>query len=226
MPLAAGADALVFRISAAEVRSLNAVGTVNGVAITFVSGAIGPGVGLLSYLKDAEGLSFLQFRAPGSSMFGEFVALTADGSYLVSDGEERGKYIRVTVDISKLPAANTTAAIYLADVFDQDVAGAPATAGQAAAGQTLDYEIELYNQSNRALEHVTAWMLPQYVAGFAIGSDGISYSSPVTQATGIALANIAAGASGTLYIRRTLAAGAKADPDLLAVFKVAFVGGP
>ena len=38
MALAAGADALVFKISSAEVRKLNAVGTIAGVAVTFVSG--------------------------------------------------------------------------------------------------------------------------------------------------------------------------------------------
>jgi hypothetical protein len=226
MGLTTGADALIFKISSAEVRQLNAVGTIPGVAVTFVSGQVATGTALLAYTLDAEGVSFLQFRAPGSSMLGEFVSMLADGSYLIADGEDRSKYIRVTVVLAKLPASSAQSLIYLADAYDQGPAGTMATAGQASAGQVLDYSIDLYNQSARTLEHITAWIDPRHVDLYQISNDNATWTAPQTRAAGITIANIAPAGTGTLYIRRTIAAGAVADPDLLAVFKLAFAGGP
>jgi len=223
MALNAGPDSLIFQISAAEVKPLAAVGTVSGVAISFVSGSVGPGSALLAYTNN---LTALRFRAPGSASFGEYVEVSGGGDYIVADGENRSKYIRVTVTPAKLPESDSQSLVFIQEMNDNSAGGTPATAAQAAAGQVLDYFIDIYNQSNFPAQAIVAWIDPLAGSEFQISNDNATWVSPKTEAVGISIANIAPAGTGVLYIRRTIAAGAAADPDLLSVFRCSYTAKP
>lgn len=146
-------------ISGTEVKSLYAVGTVDGVAVLRVAGANGPGTAVISYDGDGAGNSRLAWRAPGSVTFGTWVDVSVDGDYLLDDGEDPRKWARVTVYGDYLPAAAAQASVYLADVFNNAIGSDDVTAAEAAAGSVETRTVSVTNASSVRADDVRAWIV-------------------------------------------------------------------
>lgn len=112
------ADSLRIEVGGVEDRSLAAVGAVFGTAILAAAGRNGPGRATLRY--SAAGL---QWRAPGSATFGTAVPVASDGDFLVEDGEDKSKWVRVRAKAAKLPAGLVEAGILLGDRFGNAIGG-------------------------------------------------------------------------------------------------------
>lgn len=203
-------DALRIEQAGVEVRHLVAAGAVPGTAILLAAARNGPGEGRL---RTNAGGTAVQWRAPGSAAFGLAVSVPADGEYLLRDGQDVDKFVRIQAWPAHLQAGRE-AEVQLRDVYSNAIAHDDLTAGEAAAGDTATYQITLRNAGSKTLVDLIAW-LDAATANLAISADGIAWIAPTTADAGLALPDVAAGVSTTLHIRRTIAAGAASDPDVL-----------
>lgn len=206
--------------SPAEVPSLDLIGTIPGVRPVAVAGRCGPGIARLR--ANADG-SALAWRAPGSAAWGPWVGVPADGTYLLPDGTDGDAWLRVYAHTAHIPAQPADALVELADRYENAVAGDDVTASEASAGDATVYELVLANDGTVTAGNVRAW-LDASVAGLELSADGTSWSSPTTEAAGIVFGDLAPGDAATVYLRRTIAAGAGADPAVLNLPHFAFDG--
>ena len=213
-------DALRIEIASVESRSLAAVGTIPGVAVLAAAGRNGPGVGRLRAMQDG---TYLHWRAPGSATFGPATHCEADADVLIRDGEDTDKWVRARVALDYLVAGPVDGSVHLGDRFGNAVGHDNVTAAEALAGNVEAYTVDLANVSTLILSSVVAW-LDAAVSGLEISDDGITYVSPTSEATGLSLADIPAGGSITFYLRRTVAATAASDPEVLNHICLAFDG--
>ncbi len=215
------ADTLRLYDGATEIRQLAAVGTLPGVVPLLAAARNGPGTAALRYTAAGA----IQYKAPGSSTWGPAVTLPAhaipDDTWLVRDGDDADKWLRVQVYADYLPSVATEAAIELADVFGNAVGKANCAAADALAGEVISWEITCTNTGDRAgpgqdLTALTWWLTPPAGTTLEISDDGLSWVAPTSEGTGLVLGTVAAGASTTLHVRRTLAADSDAAPSLLS----------
>ena len=89
------ADALHVTVDTVEVRHLAVVGTLPGVVPLLASARNGPGIGLMQ--SEGDDGTWLSWRAPGSTLYGTAVHCSPDGTFLLCDGEDPDKWIRVDV---------------------------------------------------------------------------------------------------------------------------------
>ncbi|MBE3129171.1 MAG: hypothetical protein IMZ54_00445 [Acidobacteria bacterium] len=214
---AQAADTLGLTIAGVEVKHLAVVGTIPGVAPLLAAARNGPGTGALRW--DASGLCW---KAPGSTAFGPPVLCTVDGEVLLCDGLDHDRWLRAWVAVAWLPAGTAEGPAYLSDVYGA-VAGVDVAAAEATAGDVLDYQITIENRGRNVLARVVCW-LSAAAAGLEISADDATYAAPTTEATALALADMPAGATQTLYLRRTIAAEAAPDPAVLDLLHFAFDG--
>ncbi|MFA7254121.1 MAG: hypothetical protein WC107_06240 [Patescibacteria group bacterium] len=200
-------DQLQIEADSAAVELLTAVGTLAGVVVLLAGGKNGPGVGAI-----LAGDGTLAWRAPGSATFGAEVTVAVDGTYSIADGEDPDKVLQVQVYVNYLPAAGTTAEVFLADRYNNAIAQDDATAAEAAAGDVLDYQLELVNTSQDLASSFRVWLDASADSRTSISLDGVTYSAPASEATGLQVIAIAPGQSATLYVRRTIAAGDASTP--------------
>lgn len=218
-------DGLRWKISGAEVKSLAGVGTVPGIAVLHVAGRNGPGIGILR-LTGAGQLA--AWRAPGSAVFGSTVRIASDGAYLVEDGEDLSKYLRIQVYRDFLPAGGEAdSRVYIQDVYDNGLSSDEVSAAEATAGLVETVTLALANDGPNAARDVKIWL--EMVEGFErleISLDNVSFYRPWHEghAQALSVATIAAGGSQAVYLRRTIGAGAAADPDILNVLRCAWDG--
>ncbi len=211
------ADALRIEYSATEVAHLDVVGTIPGVVPIAVAARCG--VGTARIRSTAAGL---RFKAPGSSAWGPAVAAAADGSYLLEDGDDRDKWLRVTVYTAFLLTPRE-ARVLLADRFNNPIASDNVSAAEATAGDAEDVELAVANDGTAYLSQVQAW-IDSDVAGLQISPNGADWSAPTTEATALALADVPPGDDVALHVRRTIAAAAPSDPDILNHLHLSFSG--
>lgn len=222
----AGTYADMLRIEAAsvEVQHLHAVGTIPGVAILAAAGRCGTGTGRIRSRRDG---TRLQFKAPGSSTYGRVVHVAANGNYLLMDGDDADKWVRVAVYASHLLASPAEAAVFLKDVYENAVSHDDVTAGEASAGDITTYTLSMSNVSNVHLSQVKVW-LTQYSGDAAvaleISDDGASWVAPTTEGTALVMADIAPSGTVTLHIRRTVTAASDSDADVLGRIHYSFSG--
>ena len=211
---------LHIEIDGVELTQLTAVGTIPGVVPLLVAAQNGPGIGTLQSYRDG---TLLAWQAPGSTAFGPAVQAAVDGTYTLCDGLDPDKWIRVAVYRSFLQPGSQ-AAVALAERFANGVAPADATAAQAAAGNVTLYSLQLHNTAAAAMVNLSVWLDAASDPLTAISLDGAAWSSPHDQGSGLAVGTIAAGASVTLYCRRTLPANQPASPKIRVFLHVAFDG--
>jgi len=85
------------------------------------------------------------------------------------------------------------------------------------------YTVTLQNDSNVTLSRLVVW-IDASTEGLKISDDGAAWVSPTTEAAGLSLPDLLPGATDTLHIRRTVAAGAASDPDVLNLLQFRFDG--
>jgi len=212
------ADALRIEYASAEVKHLTVLGTIPGVVPLAVAARCGPG---LAHLRSTTA-GRISFRAPSSSTWGPDVLCEADGTYLLEDGEDPDKWLRVLVYTSYLLAARE-APVLLHDRYNTGVASDDVSAAEAAAGDVETYQLALANDGTAFLSQVTAW-IDAATTGIEISDDGITWVSPTTEAAGLAFDPIAPGGSATLHVRRTIAASSPSDAAVLTHLHLAFSG--
>lgn len=210
------ADSLRIKISGVEVVMLTAIGTVPGVVVRAAAAANGPGRGLLRYLDGS-----LYWQAPGDSDFGLATAVPANGTYLV-ESLDSSKWLRCQVYFDYLPETAEEARVDLSDRYN-GAAGDDVSAAEATAGLVEVHTLTVANESAANISAVHAWLDAAAAAGFALSRDNVTFSAPTTEAAAVDLGDIAASGSASLYVRRTIAAGAAADPEVLEHIHFSFL---
>lgn len=220
MPAAATqSDALRVELSSVEVKGLHAAGTLPGVELLFVGHRNGPGQGTLRAVTATS----LAWRAPGSANFGGAVEVGAGGSFVLLDGDDPYKHMRVEVYASFLPAGPLEAPVFLQEAFNEGIGGEGVSAAEAAAGDVASWTVELVNASAVALTALRVW-LDAATQGLELSWDGASWYAPDSEnhADVLAHASLASSASVTLHLRRTIGASAPADPGVLNLIHFAW----
>jgi len=218
MPVAGEhSDALRLQVDSTDVLHLAAVGTVPGVVPLAAAGRNGRGYGRL---QSDDGVNYT-WTAPGSSTRGPAVQCSVDGDYLLCDGEDVCKWLRVRIYTSYTRSSPVSSLVHLGDVYAGGTTDDDVTAAEATAGDVATYTITLTNAGRVGIDSIVAWV-DAAVSGIEISTDGVSYSTPTTESTGLSLGALAIDASITLYLRRTISAGAGADPDVLDLLHFAF----
>jgi len=203
-------DALRLRFMGADVVSMRVIGDgIPGVIATAAAARNGVGAGRLS----ADG-NLLRWQAPGSATPGPAVACAADGVYLLEDGADASKWLRVQVYNAFL-AATGEARVFIGDRYNElgpdDVAAADAIAGII---ETTQYT--LFNASAAPVLNVLLW-IDAATAGIAVSSDGVNFYTPTSAGDPHVLSWSSIGPSGQvpLWMKRTISAAATSDPGIL-----------
>jgi len=212
------ADSLRIEVAAAEVQHLVAVGTIPGVVVEAVAARCGPGAARLRSSADRERLRFL---APGSAVWGLEIEADVDTTWLLQDGEDPDKWVRVARYGDHLVVGQAEGRVLLADRFANGVGHDDVLAAEALAGDVTGYTLTLKNDSLRRFSHLVAW-IDADVAGLEISDDDATWVAPTTEATGLALADVGPGATDTLYLRRTIGVAAESDPEILTHLHFAY----
>jgi len=213
-------DCIRIMSAGAEVEHLHAVGTLHGIAVRQVSAACGEGVGVLSSDRDGE---FIAWKAPGSSAAGTAIDVSDGGQFLLNDGEDSSKWIRIEVYPAFLIASSQTGEVTLSHVYNNAIASDNVSAAEASAGDVETWTVTLQNDSTVALAAVTVW-LDASTSGIEISHDGSTWVNPTSEGSGLNLGNLSASGTVTLHFRRTISAGASHDPDVTTLLHYAFSG--
>ncbi|MCG8407569.1 MAG: hypothetical protein MI923_20420 [Phycisphaerales bacterium] len=214
-------DALRWMKSGVEIQSLLAISAIEGVVVAFVAGSNGPGLGSLRNL--GTNLKRLQWRAPGSQVYGPGVMVESGNTYVLEDGEDPNKYARArVVDANRIPNG-AEASIHLAVRYENGLSDADVTAAEASAGDVREYTIDLENVSARTVRDVTVWIVGP-LNGLKISDDGATWVEPDSEvhADALSFSSIAAGASVTVHCQRTTAMGAGSDPAIERALRASF----
>lgn len=207
-------DALRLLFAAVEVNHLLEVGAIPGTVILAAGGANGSGTGRI---RSTGAGTDLQWRAPGSSTFGPAIEATADGDYVLEDGEDAAAFVRVRVRVAFLVDPNESD-VLVRDAYNalgpDDVSAAEATAG---AVETRQYDLTNAGAFND-VEDVRVWIDPA-TADVEISDDNAIFVTPTgpTHIDALTFATIAPGASVPIYMRRTIAALSTFDPEVLNI---------
>jgi len=196
---------------------LDYLGTLPGIKILAAAGRNGPGKGDLRITGSAG--RYLSWKAPGSAYWGSVVYIFADGDYLLEDGADPDKWLRVQAYMAFMLFAPQSVRVHLRDVYNNAVAQADVTAAQAAVGNVLAYVLTVANDAAYPIFNVKAWLDPT-VEGFGelnIGADGAVWVQPTseTHADVVLLGDIVSGQADALHVRRTIGAAAASDPDVI-----------
>jgi|GEM_PF-2387286 len=231
MPEAATrADALMLKttgISGVELQYLHAVGTIPGVQVACVAARNGPGTGIIRSTGDGQSM---QWRAPGSQTFGEVVWCGCDGMYLLEDGEDYDKWVRVQVYADYLFAGASESRIYLADMFNNVIGSRDFTATEAQDGSSLIYLFERKNVSGFDATDLKLWIDPDHVFDAVTGNGvkvwgGSDWVAPDSEdhPDVLMLDRLKPGEYVVSMARRWVAAGETAAPNLLECLHFSFV---
>ena len=214
------ADALQWRIYEIP-EYLSVVGTIPGVVPLAVAGRNGPG---LATIRSGPNGTELSFRAPGSNTFGADVDCSADGTYLLEDGEDASKWLRIQVYADYLPNGAEEGGVQLADRYEIDYYLDDVDASEASAGDVESFGIELVNVSLVGLSNLKIWIDP--ASPYLEIQDGAGWVSPISEADALELGDVGAGSSTyiTVTIRRTIPANSESDPEVLSLLHVSFDG--
>jgi len=211
----------------AEVSQFEIVGAPPGLAVLQAAGRNGPGVGRLQIESKQA-----QWRAPGSADFGPAVDVSAGGTFHLYDGDDGDKWVRVESYAAFLPEGAASAAVYLADRYEtiysaptawSEIAGPDVTAAEALAGHVEEWNFKIANRNaDYAIQNLVAWIDPAVTWIEIAAAAGGPWVSPTTEAAALALGDVAADSTVTLYVRRTVPALTPSDPCLLALFHFAW----
>jgi hypothetical protein len=218
-------DGVRLQLAGVDVVSLREAGAVPGVVVLSASARNGPGTGLLT-------LNFgsLTWQSPGSSTPGlaQGVSSGPDGSiYLVEDGVDLSKFVRVQVYPAYLPDI-ASALISLADLYNAMGTTGPGdvAASDASAGLVTITQYTLFNATNNPVKTINLW-LDNTASGFGqltVSNDGTNYFAPTSQGDPNVLAwgSIAAGGNVSVWVKRTVPAASASNPKILDVLQWAW----
>lgn len=221
MPLPAQhADALRLELDSVEVEHLVPIGTIPGVAVLAAAARNAPGSGTVRSSGDG---SLLSWKAPGSSSFGPDVEAAADGDYLLEDGEDPSKWLRVQVWRQYLVPGAAEATVSLRDLYNNAAGHDDVTAAEAQAGDVETYTITMKNEGTLTLSQIKVW-LDAATDDLEISENGSSWVNPTSEAAALEFPDLVAGGTDLLHLRRTITGGADPDPNVLNHLHLSFAG--
>ena len=222
-PAATRGDSLRLEVASVESASLTAIGTIGGVNILAVGGANGIGAGTLRVSNSGTRLAWC---APGSVTFGSSIVIEASGNYIVEDGENEAKWLRVSVNTDFIPTSSDhEAVVQLYNTYNNAVGHDDVTAGEATAGDITTYQITMANDGPAGLLNFIVWIAKGWDR-LEIGKDGSNWYRPWGEhhAESLIWAELKSGSETTLHVRRTIAAGAASNASVLNVLGFAWDG--
>jgi len=209
-----------------EIPCLRAVGTIPGVVVLAAAGRNGPGAGQLRSYGDG---ALLSWRAPGSSFEGAPVTCAADGEYLLEDGAEANKWLRVHVYRAHL-CGPSQASVLLEDLYNNAIAITDIDGLAAEIGSDDEQWVDLHNINSVTLGNVRAWIDPDYswdgTDGLQIRKSGGAWKAPNAEDHPDVLIWDSLGPGQTVRLEglRQYAAEAESDPGILARLHFGFDG--
>ncbi len=230
-------------VSLGEVRHLVAVGTIPGVVLLAAAGRNGPAAGGLRSTGDG---TLLSWQAPGSSTYGTSVDCSSDGFYLLEDGEDLNKWIRVQVYMAHLTPGPAEAKVYLADRFTNAIGHLDVTAAEAQSGDVLSWMVTMLNAGDRVLENILVWItsgrlnlatltLDELTAltldelseldlalRLEISKDDSTWVGPADELSALRFDPLQPAEDHILHLRRTVPAGDPPDPEILNTIACAY----
>lgn len=218
VPIEAGNRADALRLMkfglAEEIRCLHTAGTLMGVAVTYVGGRNGPGIGVLRATTYGESFSW---KAPGSSSFGIEHVLDDDSEVILEDGEDTDKIIRIKPFPDYLSSSGGQAEVHLQDSYNE-IGGPPKPYSQ---GLPMEYKIDLYNISSKSLLNLKIWTHIDE-DDFYLSWDGIDWTFSDAEDSPNVLYHeeLEADETKTLYIKRGV--GAEIPQGRIAVLNLLF----
>jgi hypothetical protein len=202
---------LQFQSAGNPLVSLTPVNTLPGVQILSVAALNGPGNGLL----DCDAVGNLTWAPPGGAA-GTPVDCSAGGTFLLPDATGNA-WLSVYV-VAEYLALASQAAITLQDVYDGPLVNSDVTAAQASGGNVSTWTLSLVNTSSSSLSSVALWFTAGGLAsglGLQASLDGSTWTAP-TSGSPLAVGTMAASASVTVHLKRTIPA-AEASAAAVAV---------
>ena len=211
-------DSLRLIATGAAIKHLHASSTLHGVQVLAASAMNGAGIGHLRF----DG-TLLRYKAPGSTTYGSGTTSTSNGTYLVFDGDDANKYLRVTIYADYTQPGE--ARLILQDVYNNALAQDNVTAGEATAGDVSAVELTLHNYNGTQVQNVKVWITDD-ASHIEISDDGITWVAPTSEGHGdqLTFASIDAGAEVAIHVRRTIAAAEQYDPSILAAIQYTWEG--
>jgi hypothetical protein len=204
-------DALRLQVGASNVQHLALIGTIRGVTPLAVAGRCGEGTGSIRSFGSPP--RRFAFRAPGSSTWGEEVTVGSTGDYLLEDGDDTNKWLRVRIDLAWLADVPAEARVFLRDRYNE-LGPDDVTSSEASAGSVETLTVTCANVGSHRLASLKAW-LEVGVSGIELSPDNVAWSAPTSEGAGVALGNVEAGLTVPLYLRRTITAGAASAAKVL-----------
>lgn len=216
-------DALRLEISGNELAFMRSVGALSGVVVLAVAALNGPGSGRL-ICNGGQ----LQWKAPGSDEAGTAVNVSAGGTFLLEDGEDATKWIRVEVYEEYLPTAGE-AVVLIQDAYN-DFADGDIEAADALAGVVVTQQYTIHNVSADAAENVRLWINPAASGAefLEVSDDGLAFVAPDDEehADVLVWASIAGGATESVWVRRTIPAAQAHAIDVLTHLELSWISIP
>ncbi|MEK6798961.1 MAG: hypothetical protein AABZ12_08365 [Planctomycetota bacterium] len=203
----------------AELRLLFAIGTVPGVIFGECGRRNGVGKGSLRYGAQEKAL---RWKAPGSGVYGAAAVVGNGGTFLLEDGADTDKYVRVTVQAAYLPASDAETAVFLLD----DPSLGPrmfldVPKEEALAGVTNVIPVTLSNVGRSVMTNLAAWMDPA-TRFLSISGNDTTYVAPTDEASALALGTLAVGAERAFYVKQIIPAGTLYTPREIAGLQFRF----
>lgn len=198
---------------------LTHIGTIPGIVIDRVGARNGVGIGRIKSVG-----SVVSWRAPGSGSFGPPTDchIEADsGEFLIEDGEDRDKWVKVTSYPAFFPDVEQASDVHITDLYGNEIGLDDVTSGEATAGDVSAFGVTMKNGSSVALTNIGLW-LDRSAVGLELSEDNIAFSSPTNEANAVAFPDLAGLGTDIVYIRRTIAAGASANPRIRNVLHARF----
>jgi hypothetical protein len=211
-------DGLRFQRLAADVVSLRDVSGLSGVVVLACAARNGPGVGILTASPGA----MISWQGPGGTA-GDPQLCSPDGAYLLLDGADPSKWVRIQVYSSYLPATGQ-GRVFMADVYN-NFGPSDSTAAESLMGQTITTTYGLNNVSPMQINNIKVWLDPA-TSGLEISRNNVTFVTPTSESDPSALTQPSLNPTDQIpiYVRRTIAAASVSDPKILNVLQFAWDG--
>jgi len=204
---------------AADIPLMAPIQTIPGVILLGASHRNMPGKGAIR--SEGEG-NRLSWRAPGSSTFGPASEVNVDSDVLLRDGDDVNRYLRARVKTAYLQGHAAERAVYLQHLWNalfSDV-----TAAEASTGVTKEVpNIFLRNVSAGTIYNIRAWIEPG-TPYLEISPDGVAWSAPTTEATGLQLGTLLPLTNRVFRQRSVIPPATAYNPKVQALIHLRFDG--
>lgn len=209
-----------------EVKHTHTIGSISGVVPLAAGGRNRLTDGSASIRSTGPTGRRLSWRAPGSSSYGLGVDIPTDGTYVLCDGDDLTRCIRVEVHGDRVRETGSSASVNIADVLNNTVGGDNVTATDATAGRTDTIPLTVFNQSRHTAHRVKVW-IAENAANLELSLDDIAYFSPTSETDPNVIdlaASLPRGSTAELYLRRTVSAGSTFDAGILSSIRFGWDG--